>query len=195
MDEMAKALREKLRWDILNKVESQRPQPVDEAVLHVALGNPPAPDLRRALLYLRDRKLLGVDDQRKTWLLWMTRTGIDVVDYVIPCEPGIARPDANPATLAAATRGSLRWRLLVALNYGGGELVDEDVLATTIVDSGLGVTLSRVRRSVDYLERRGLVETQRGPDRWKARINRHGVDIVEYSVDCEPGIARPRAWS
>lgn len=192
-DLLAKAQRERLRWEILNLVESQRPAPANADVLAVALAGPTKAELHRELRYLADRGLVSLDDQRLDWRVTMTWPGIDVVDYVVECGPGIARPDGDDATMTRATRGSLRWRLLVTLNFGGGAFVGEDVLAATMLDSGLPVTLARLRRNLDYLELRGLVATERG-GRWQARINRHGVDLVEYSIDCAPGIARPRAW-
>jgi len=29
---------------------------------------------------------------------------------------------------------------------------------------------------------------------WTAELTRHGVDVVEYTVECEPGIARPKKY-
>jgi hypothetical protein len=28
-----------------------------------------------------------------------------------------------------------------------------------------------------------------------AELTRYGVDIVEYTIACEPGIARPKKWN
>ena len=30
--------------------------------------------------------------------------------------------------------------------------------------------------------------------RWWSSLTRHGIDIAEYTVDCEPGIARPTKY-
>ena len=29
---------------------------------------------------------------------------------------------------------------------------------------------------------------------WTARLTRHGRDFVEYTIDAEPGIARPKKY-
>ena len=30
--------------------------------------------------------------------------------------------------------------------------------------------------------------------RWFAELNRHGTDVAEYTVECDPGIARPQKY-
>jgi hypothetical protein len=39
-----------------------------------------------------------------------------------------------------------------------------------------------------------VVLTNRNGPVWSAELTHHGVDIVEYTVDCFPGIARPPKW-
>ena len=50
---------------------------------------------------------------------------------------------------------------------------------------------------LDYLADRSLVELKKEPSgRWFADVTRYGVDIAEYTVDCQPGIARPvKYWA
>lgn len=49
-----------------------------------------------------------------------------------------------------------------------------------------------VRVEVDYLATRQLVDVEKdGMDRWFVNLTRAGIDVVEYTVPCEPGIARP----
>ena len=46
-----------------------------------------------------------------------------------------------------------------------------------------------------YLAERALIHLDKKPDgRWIADINRHGIDVVEYTVECDPGISRPRKY-
>ena len=47
-----------------------------------------------------------------------------------------------------------------------------------------------------YLDfKRELVTLDKQPSgRWFAVLTRHGVDVAEYTVDCEPGIARPAKY-
>jgi hypothetical protein len=52
-----------------------------------------------------------------------------------------------------------------------------------------------LRRELDYLSDRKLVELRKEPTgRWFADLTRYGVDICEYNIDCEPGIARPEKY-
>ncbi|ERB06718.1 hypothetical protein [Escherichia coli] len=58
-------------------------------------------------------------------------------------------------------------------------------------------TQLELRRELDYLADRKMVELERRPSGdWFADLSRLGVDIVEYTVECGPGIARPeKYWS
>ncbi|MNW20815.1 hypothetical protein D3C71_2213900 [compost metagenome] len=52
-----------------------------------------------------------------------------------------------------------------------------------------------LRRELDYLADRELVKLTKEPSgRWFATLTRYGTDVVEYTVDCEPGIARPSKY-
>lgn len=56
-------------------------------------------------------------------------------------------------------------------------------------------TKLEVRRELDYLAERELITLDKLPDgRWIAKLNRLGVDLVEYTIECEPGIARPEKY-
>ncbi|MGE0333215.1 MAG: hypothetical protein AB7P37_21250 [Ramlibacter sp.] len=49
-----------------------------------------------------------------------------------------------------------------------------------------------IRQELDYLEERELVKIKRdGMDRWMVDLSRTGMDCVEYTIDCQPGISRP----
>lgn len=90
-------------------------------------------------------------------------------------------------------REHLRWCILVCLDksrpVGAGERLILDVLIEEIPD----LTTQDLRVNLDYLRDRKLIELdQKDRSNWFAELNRYGVDIVEYTVDCEPGIARPR---
>jgi len=56
------------------------------------------------------------------------------------------------------------------------------------------VTVMDVRRELDYLCERGLAEINKNRPVWFAKASWHGIDFVEYTVDCFPGIARPEKW-
>lgn len=95
--DMEKALREEARWRILRALDAGRPRPVSETIILRTLQDIELPitpsGLRRELDYLRDRKLVQINgEDEPTWTAELTRTGVDVVEYTVPCDPGIARP-------------------------------------------------------------------------------------------------------
>jgi hypothetical protein len=96
--DMQRANREEARWRILRALDAGRPGPVSEPILYRLLSGdlalPITPTgLRRELDYLRDRKLIEITgEDTPVWLAELTRYGVDIVEYTIACEPGIARP-------------------------------------------------------------------------------------------------------
>lgn len=93
-------------------------------------------------------------------------------------------------------REIIRWNLLRALDYARPSGTVETVLLSTMQGLYPDATQLEVRRELGYLESRRLIEvTDRHTGTWHAELCRLGVDIVEYTVDCEPGIARPpKVW-
>lgn len=92
-------------------------------------------------------------------------------------------------------REQLRWLLLLALNYARPYGAQEVVMLGTAQGVYPDATGLEVRRELDYLEGRRLVEIKRAPSGpWHAELTRYGVDIAEYTIDCEPGIARPAKY-
>lgn len=94
-------------------------------------------------------------------------------------------------------RESMRWNLLVTLNkarpYTSNETFLQDVMRAIYPDT----TALELRRELDYLADRKMVELVKQPSGiWFADLTRLGVDLVEYTVECGPGIARPeKYWS
>jgi len=97
--------------------------------------------------------------------------------------------------LEKARREELRWMILRALYaaqpIGTTEIIVMKAMEPVVPD----VTLTEIRRELDYLAERDLVTVScKDSAVWFAKINRHGIDIVEYTVPCHPGIARPKKW-
>jgi len=94
-------------------------------------------------------------------------------------------------------RESMRWYLLLALNNARPEELVEEIIQSTMRSIYPDATAIEVRRELEYLAGRSLVEIRREPSgRWWSKLTRHGVDIAEYTIACEPGIARPeKYWS
>ena len=95
-----------------------------------------------------------------------------------------------------ARRENLRWLILLALNSAQPIGASESVLLSAVHPVTPDVTQLELRRALDYLEERQLV-TVKGrttQPQWFAKLARYGIDVVEYTVDCEPGIARPAKY-
>lgn len=91
-----------------------------------------------------------------------------------------------------AQREEMRWRALVVLNAGRPKPVSESLILRVLTDVNLPATPHSLRRELDYLESRKLIEIQQrhGPV-WMCELTHLGVDLVEYTVPCHAGIARP----
>lgn len=89
-------------------------------------------------------------------------------------------------------RENLRWLLLLALyNAAPGDLVEGVMLATSQAMFP-DATAIEIRRTLDYLSDRKLLDLRKDPSGpWWGNLTRYGTDLVEYTSDCEPGIARP----
>lgn len=89
-----------------------------------------------------------------------------------------------------------RWVVLLGLYNAKPIGAWEEVLLAILQGMWPDATAREVRLALDYLADRELVDLQKKPDgRWFADLNRNGVDIVEYTVDVDPGIARPEKYS
>lgn len=98
----------------------------------------------------------------------------------------------DPDQLDKSRRETLRWRIIQTLNIGRPLPVSEDILLQTVGGPDMPITRHDVRRELDYLRVRELVTIKgQGTPQWSAELKRYGVDLAEYAVECEPGIARP----
>lgn len=98
---------------------------------------------------------------------------------------------------AKARRENLRWQILLTLNNARPIGAYEEVVLSVVQAMYPDASPLEVRREMDYLADRELVELRKEPSgRWFAELTRHGVDVAEYTVDVDPGIARPaKYWS
>jgi len=97
--------------------------------------------------------------------------------------------------LARIRRESIRWHILLTGNTARPSGCYEEVILSVVQAVYPDATPVEVRRELDYLAARALLEVRREPTgRWWAELTRHGVDVAEYTVDVEPGIARPAKY-
>ena len=98
---------------------------------------------------------------------------------------------------AKVRRESMRWNILLTLNNARPIGAYEELVLSTIQAIYPDATALEVRRELDYLADRKLVDLNKTPSgAWFADLTRYGIDIAEYTIDCAPGIARPeKYWS
>ncbi|OQS39049.1 hypothetical protein [Chromobacterium haemolyticum] len=94
-------------------------------------------------------------------------------------------------------RESMRWQVLLVLNNARPMGAYEELILSVVQALYPDATPHELRRQLDYLEDRCMVKLEREPGgRWHADLTRLGVDLAEYTVDCQPGIGRPeKYWS
>ena len=94
---------------------------------------------------------------------------------------------------AKARRELMRWQLLVVLHLQSPEGANVDFLKPVIRATYGDVTDIEIKRNLDYLHERELVHLSTDPlGQLAAKLARYGFDVVEYTVDCDAGVFRPR---
>lgn len=92
-------------------------------------------------------------------------------------------------------RESMRWSLILTLNNARPIGAHEQLVLQTVQGVYPDATLTEVRRELEYLHDRKLIEVERDPaGAWRAKLTHYGVDLAEYTVECFPGIARPEKY-
>lgn len=85
-----------------------------------------------------------------------------------------------------------RWVVLLAANINRPTHSTLRFLLSVVRGEYANATELEVRREVDYLESRDLVKVVIDPiGQVSLELTRYGIDIAEYTVTVEPGIARP----
>jgi len=96
---------------------------------------------------------------------------------------------------AKVRRESLRWYILLTLNTSRPVDPHEAVVLSTIQGIFPDATSIELRRELDYLADRSLVTLKKQPAGvWICGLTHYGVDIAEYTIDCNPGISRPEKY-
>lgn len=92
-------------------------------------------------------------------------------------------------------REHVRWLILLTLDHARPIGAAESLILTTIQSVPMQLTALELRREMDYLAGRDLVEL-RGRDtaRWHAKLTSEGVDFVEYTTGAINGVARPEKY-
>jgi hypothetical protein len=92
-------------------------------------------------------------------------------------------------------RETLRWNILLTLNNARPIGAYEELIQSTVQAVFGDATAMEVRRELDYLADRALIHLTKEPSgRWFSDLSRDGVDVVEYTTTCDPGIGRPAKY-
>lgn len=87
----------------------------------------------------------------------------------------------------------IRWILLITLDIARPTGAPVSMLLSVVRAEYPDATANEIHRELDYLESRDLIKIDTDPIGNKTpKIDRYGIDVVGYTVDCEPGIARPK---
>ncbi len=88
-----------------------------------------------------------------------------------------------------------RWEMLRVMHVAGHLGATETMMLSTLRAMWMQTTREWIRDQLAYLEDRKLVKVERHEIKeWCSTLTRHGVDVATYTVDCEPGISRPRKY-
>lgn len=89
-------------------------------------------------------------------------------------------------------REAIRWHLLTVVDLARPYGMYTEALLPIIRSVYPDATHQEIRRELDYLEERECVHIKKdGMERWCVELARIGIEIVDYTIDCQPGISRP----
>lgn len=92
-------------------------------------------------------------------------------------------------------RETMRWNILGALNLGRPIACYGELILATVRAIFHDATEKELLSELEYLASRDLIKLTKQPTgRYFAELTRWGVDVVEYTVDCEAGIGRPEKY-
>lgn len=95
--------------------------------------------------------------------------------------------------MTAEEKPVMRWYLLQAAAMGGHIGATEAMAQKVMVEVTPGsASQKNIRDELDYLAKRDLIAIETSEiTPWRYKLTRHGQDLVDYTIDCEAGIARP----
>ena len=92
-------------------------------------------------------------------------------------------------------RETLRWQILLTLKNASPIGCFESIILSVVRAEYSDASRNEIRQHLEYLKVRSLIKIDKQPDgRWHCELDRFGYDLVDYTVDCEPGIARPEKY-
>jgi hypothetical protein len=102
----------------------------------------------------------------------------------------------NQVDMRRIRREAVRWTVLQTLDAARPIGANDQMMMSVLVEVQDNVTMHELHRELDYLSDRKLVEVDKGErlNQWRGKLTPQGIDVVEYTVDCPKGIARPAKY-
>lgn len=100
--------------------------------------------------------------------------------------------DVLAQRIVVVRRERLRWLSLAYLDAARPGLMMDSALLPLVQLDYPDTSTAELRLALDYLALRGLLTHADVAGLWQLRLTYHGIDLVEYTSDCAPGIARPQ---
>nr|VFK67720.1 MAG: hypothetical protein BECKUNK1418G_GA0071005_115912 [Candidatus Kentron sp. UNK]VFK73052.1 MAG: hypothetical protein BECKUNK1418H_GA0071006_115912 [Candidatus Kentron sp. UNK] len=92
-------------------------------------------------------------------------------------------------------RESNRWNCLLTLKNAQPLGVWEELILDTLRAITPDITKKEVREIMDYLQEQGYVRLKKKPHgRWHGKLTANGLHLLDYDIDCPPGISRPEKY-
>jgi hypothetical protein len=96
--------------------------------------------------------------------------------------------------IARVRSETMRWLILVTVDMTRARLKGMNTAAVLAIIQATypDTTHLELRKEIDYLVERELVRIEVDPlDNWFVTLMRYGIEVVQYTCPCDPGIARP----
>ena len=104
---------------------------------------------------------------------------------------------ADASTLAATQerkrREHIRWMSLQHVDAARPQQMADAALLPLIQAVYSDAGARELRRELDYLMVCGLLTITEDHEAWRLKLTREGIDLVQYTTPCPPGIGRPPA--
>lgn len=105
--------------------------------------------------------------------------------------PEVAESAPVVALHARVRREQMRWLALSHLDVARPQAMTDLALLALIQTVYPEATVPELRRELQYLALRDLLTSVDKYGRWRLSLTYQGIDVVEYTDSCPPGIGRP----
>lgn len=105
--------------------------------------------------------------------------------------PAVAATESFVVLHTRVRREHLRWLCLRHLDIERPEAMTEAALLALLWTVYRDADTQELRRELHYLSLQSLLTISEQDGLWQVKLTYQGVDLVEYTSHCPPGIGRP----